>query len=386
MVVYNLVFVLTVFLVSYATGYLLQLKYPIKQDFNRNETIDGLRGFLAISVFLHHTYIWYNYIHTGRWESPESPLFNQLGQVGVSLFFMISSFLFIKMIMDSSQNKINWNNFFIRRFFRLVPVHLLFTSIVVLIVFYESNWILKTDVNDLTVQIGKWLGFGIIGFDSINGFDASLINAGVLWSIPYEWLFYFALPPLALLIYPTKSTLVYAFVGVFFILFSLNFRIYENTHFLSFVGGALAAILMKLNKSRLNLNSLWINLILILLLVVIFQFPNAMMLKSKGLIIVFFTLVAMGSDLFGILKFNSLKYLGTISYSTYLLHGIFLYVCIQYIIGQETVKNISSLEYRFLIIALTPLVIVLSYLSYRYIEKPFMGVARKKMNINNPSS
>jgi hypothetical protein len=38
----------------------------------RFATIDGLRGYLALAVFLHHSCIWYFYLRTGQWKLPPS--------------------------------------------------------------------------------------------------------------------------------------------------------------------------------------------------------------------------------------------------------------------------------------------------------------------------
>ena len=385
MTVSSLVFVLTVFFISYITGYIFQLKYPIKLDFKRNETIDGLRGFLAISVFIHHTHIWYNYASTSRWEGPESTLFNQLGQVGVSFFFMISSFLFVKMILDSKE-KINWLNFFIRRFLRLAPVHFLITAIIVVLVFVESNWFMNVGFYDLIVQIGKWLGFGLIGLDSINGFDPNIFNAGVLWSISYEWVLYFSIPILALILTPSKSTLPFAILGLVFIFFTLNFRGYETAHLLSLVGGAIAPVIIRFNKTKINFNSLWLSAVVFLLVLLVFRFHSAKMIECKILLVIIFTFIAMGNDLFGILKWNTLKFLGAISYSTYLLHGLVLFIAIKYIIGIENIASFSKINYSIFIFGLTPLIVVFSYLGYRFIEFPFIRMFKAHNRPNDQIS
>ena len=60
----------------------------------RYTTIDGLRGFLALSVFVFHLIVTHEFIETGRWEVPSSRFYALLGPVGVSLFFMIRVFCF----------------------------------------------------------------------------------------------------------------------------------------------------------------------------------------------------------------------------------------------------------------------------------------------------
>ena len=59
----SLIFPIIIYLIAYLTGYLLYSKYKIETTSGRYETIDGLRGFLALGVFIHHAYIWYFFIH-----------------------------------------------------------------------------------------------------------------------------------------------------------------------------------------------------------------------------------------------------------------------------------------------------------------------------------
>ena len=66
---------------------------------NRYETLDGLRGFLAISVFFHHYIIIYNWKTTGIWFSPSEIYYQNYGKVGVAIFFMLSGFLFLNKII-----------------------------------------------------------------------------------------------------------------------------------------------------------------------------------------------------------------------------------------------------------------------------------------------
>lgn len=58
--------------------------------------IDGLRGYLAFFVFIHHSYIWYNFLKTDIWEKPKSNLFNHLGETSVVFFYYYRIFVYFK--------------------------------------------------------------------------------------------------------------------------------------------------------------------------------------------------------------------------------------------------------------------------------------------------
>jgi peptidoglycan/LPS O-acetylase OafA/YrhL len=87
---------------------------------------------------------------------------------------------------------------------------------------------------------------------------------------------------------------------------------------------------------------------------------------------VVFTLVALGNSMFGLLRLQFVSFLGDISYSTYLLHGIILFYAFRFLIGIKTMQSFTAVQYSFVIFAVVPVVVVLSYLTYRFIEKPLM--------------
>ena len=59
---------------------------------SRYASIDGLRGYLAFGVFVHHAIITLIFLRTGVFDFPPSNFYSQLGQGSVALFFMITGF------------------------------------------------------------------------------------------------------------------------------------------------------------------------------------------------------------------------------------------------------------------------------------------------------
>ena len=370
-------FVLAILLITFLTGYLINIKHQSTTRTKRYETIDGLRGFLAICVFIHHSNIWHKYLHTGEWVAPDSNLLNQLGQTGVALFFMISSFLFVKMLIEYNKDNYDWKFFFIKRLFRLTPLHFFTVTIIIIIVLIQSDWTLKTSLVLFSKNTLEWYGFGILGLSDINDVDTAIINAGVLWSLPYEWLLYFTLPLISLIILKSKPKLFYILLSLSFIITTLLFRSFDTQHILSFVGGAIAPIILKYNRKKINWNNPWITLIVFLSTILIFQFHSSSNFICKLLITCSFTLIALGNNFIGLLKNSTLKLLGEISYSTYLLHGLILFVVINYVHGLEKTKLLSETQFCLFIFAVSPLVIIISFLTYRFIERPFITKAKR---------
>ncbi|MBU3030554.1 acyltransferase family protein [Paracoccus marinaquae] len=75
--------------------------------------VDGLRGFLALGVFAYHFVLWREVLQGQYWGAPVSHFEYQLGQVGVSFFFMITAFLFCRTVVFST--RVDWRSLYIGR-------------------------------------------------------------------------------------------------------------------------------------------------------------------------------------------------------------------------------------------------------------------------------
>lgn len=239
-----------IFTVAILTAYFLSRFLNFKTESSRNGNIDALRGFLAFGVFISHVDLWYHYLHTGNWSKVSSIFYKNLGGISVSLFFMITSYLFFSRILKVNEIELNWKKLFISRFFRLFPMYFFSILILIFIVFATSGWLIQVPYFKLIKNICYWLSFTIVSDGIINANPLTgLINAGVVWSLPFEWVFYFSLPLIALLINPKKVGLVYVLVGILFITGFIKIHGFEIKHVLSFSGGAIAPIIIKYSKN-----------------------------------------------------------------------------------------------------------------------------------------
>lgn len=370
-------FALCLLLIVLLTALPLRKRLLVTECTSRTTQLDGLRGLLAVSVFIHHASIWYTYLHTHTWSNPESHLFNQLGQTGVSMFFMISSFLFVRKMLEFEGERFDWKSFYIQRIFRLAPLHFLLIGVILLIVFIQSDWQLRTSFYELSSSLTKWLGFGTIGFAELNGMDAAPVNSGVLWSLSYEWLLYLSLPFLALLLNRSKPAFPYLVFATLFIACTLFYRSYEIQHLLSFLGGAIAPFILKYKRWKSNFNHPLLTMLLLGSLGSILLFHSPENLFCKALIAFAFSLIALGNTVFGALNSHILRFLGEISYGIYLMHGILIFVVIHYVVGAKTVLTFSPLQYCLLLMGTAPFVILFSFLAYRWLELPMMVWGKK---------
>ena len=81
----------------------------------REDTLDGLRGLLAIGVFLCHAFAWYGVIHHEGWHDARIPLFLHLGQSTVAMFFMLTAYLFFGRLLNARERPVDWLHLYVSR-------------------------------------------------------------------------------------------------------------------------------------------------------------------------------------------------------------------------------------------------------------------------------
>jgi peptidoglycan/LPS O-acetylase OafA/YrhL len=238
---FSLLILLSILLISVFIAN--QIK-PIPVSQVKYTSIEGLRGYLAFFVFIHHSYIWFSYIKTNTWEAPQSNLFNSFGQSSVLFFFMITSFLFTTKILESTPT-INWKKLFISRFFRLVPMYFFSMVLFMIIVIIKSNGTINDSISSIIKNVITWFAFTISGNPNINNVkDTYLINAGVAWSLPYEWIFYFMLPLLGIL-FKVKTSIKTIIISTAIVILFIVLNKSRLNYFFPFLSGILIAIFAK---------------------------------------------------------------------------------------------------------------------------------------------
>ena len=317
---------------------------------NRLATIDGLRGYLALGVFTHHFVVTYYWYKTGVWYSPSENFLNNIGQASVVMFFMITGYLFSKKIKS---NNFEIRKFFVKRFFRLMPLLFTVVTIMVWIVFIKQKFVLYDEPIEIFKQIIAWLLFMQPNINHLMHTD--YITAGVTWTLKYEAIFYLALP---LLYFIRKNK------ALFILIVSILFLIIVRTLFLLFFIGYIISEIENRYKNKFNFNANIISIINILIIIfVLFYFKSSYHLLSFILLGISFALIVLGNTLFGILSNKFSIILGEISYSIYLTHGLILYILFNLILKDE-----PTLYYLPIVMTI---VIFVSLITFKYIEKPF---------------
>jgi len=336
------------------------------------ETIEGLRGFLAFFVFIHHASIWYFYSHGSPWQTPPSTLFWFLGSGSVVMFFMVTAFLFFSILINSKDKPIDWLKFFISRFLRIAPLYYFLVFCMFFLVIIQTGFNLIQPLPDLIEDVIHWFMLSLLTLQNINGVDTEIILSSVLWTLPYEWMFYFLLPLFELAIFRKKIpkyVFIFVLLGLALLIKNMNFAV-----FFAFFCGAIAAWITKSNYlicfSQKKVSSIVV--IFLLSLLIIFE-AKPFSIISICTLFACFVLIAGGTDLFGLLKLPTAKMLGNISFGIYLSHMMVLYIIFKLIIGVEVISQLSAMGYCLLILSLVPILVYICYLTYRLIELPFMS-------------
>lgn len=365
-------------LVALATAFLLVKQFGGPAENGRFASIDGLRGYLAFFVFLHHSSIWYFYLRSGKWELPPSNLYVHFGRSSVELFFMITGFLFFSKLISGREKRIDWGKLYISRFLRLVPLYLFSMMLLYLIIACLSNGIISEPIPKLMKETVSWLGFTILGMPDINGIeDTFTIDAGVTWSLPYEWFFYFSLPILALAVrvVPPIPYIALGAASIVGLAITISSGIWNPKilHLMSFLGGIAASFLVRVDSFR-NIAVTKVGSFIALgsIGIAVAAFPSAYGAIPLFMLSVAFAFIACGNSMFGVLTGSVSRALGESAYSIYLLHGIILFVAFNFVIGVAESRSLSPIAHWLIVIGITPILIFICFVTFRLIERPAM--------------
>ena len=370
--------VIAAFILAIAAVYLLDKYYAVKLPAGRLSSIDGLRGYLGLSVYMHHSAIWFFYLKTGQWQVPPSHLYTHLGESSVTLFFMITGFLFSSKLLNSRKTSVDWLKLYVFRLLRLVPLYLVVIFIMFLTVALLSEGELREPANELIKNLACWLVFLQPDLNDVTA--TSIILAGVTWTLLYEWVFYLALPLLSL-IFGLRPAVGYLLMGAAAILMASQSVAIIPSVMTTFMAGVVAAVLVRNEKIRRAACAKASSLLMLgCLVVLVFVYPSAHGAVQKLLLSIVFIIIAGGNTLFGLLTSRLFRILGEMTYSIYLLHGILLFIVFKFLFGFAEAEKLSPMAYWSVILACTPVLIGISFAAFRLIESPALRMAPSVMH------
>jgi peptidoglycan/LPS O-acetylase OafA/YrhL len=341
--------------------------------------IDGLRGYLALSVYFYHATIYRRYLTDGAWTLTPSAFYTQIGPDGVAMFFIITGYLFWARLL-ARDGRVNMTTLLTGRVFRIAPLYLFATALVVLIAFLHSGFHLLVPAATLAHELLTWAALGsIIALPDINGMPATLlVVAGVYWSLHYEWLFYASLILTRLIarLGGWHLPIVFAcWVGVIY-----NQALPAFSGFapwlLLFLSGMLTASLARRGWLPVLPRAAGSALIILSLAL---QFnadgwdaPTVRLLLMS----LDFALIVSGATLFGLLAQPASQRLGAISYGIYLLQGLVLYAVFQTPPLRRFALGTPA-HYWLVLFAAALILITVASITHLAIEQPGIALGRR---------
>ncbi len=353
-------------------SFLAKRGFPVTPNTNRIGCVDGLRGYLALFVLFHHFIIYTEISKSGAiWAAPTTTLFNSFGSGAVSLFFMVTGLVFTPKIRAGFA-KTSWVRVYISRAFRILPLGAVSIAIITVIIMLRTGKPLDASYFRAAAS---WIFSQ--GQPPLLGYaESGKINAYVLWSLKYEWLFYiFVLPTCALAMDLMKGKHPSWVLPLAILVLSLAIKpflkkagLFSYLPFFAF--GMIAyecasrASIVQFFKAR------WVPFMaLACLLAGLLSEPSygVFQLFSYGL---FFISIASGTDLWGLLRLKFNLLLGECSFGIYLLHGIVLNVL------SVDFQLFNAADYVLIFMPIAVIITVLvSAVAHIAIERPAINLA-----------
>lgn len=335
---------------------------------NYRSDIDGLRAFAVLAVLLFHAHV--------------APFTG--GFVGVDVFFVISGFLITTILMtDLNAGRYSYFGFLYRRARRIVPALLV---MVIATLPFAWAWLFPRYMVEYAKSfVPAALFYPNIQLANNTSYAGSVIDTHPLvhtWTLGVEAQFYLLFPILFAVLYRRLPKLLpYMLAGLACLSFgAMLWQHYENpvtTFFLfqyrgwEFLAGALIATLDGARKFKGGSAVAFVGLAMILAAALLLNkktpFPSEIALLpvvGTALVIAFST---PGNLAYRVLSVKPAVAIGMISYSLYLWH--------QPLLVFARMRHIGELEPA-MIVMVFALVLLLSYLSWRFVEQQFRGNRR----------
>ncbi|MDR5855193.1 acyltransferase [Caballeronia sp. LZ062] len=342
--------------------------------------LDHLRFFAALLVMLAHMWA-----YAGGPFSPHSTGFLvsviQEGHIGVGLFLVLTGYLFTSIALDNQGTILYWR-FVKNRALRIFP--LLTVMFFVLLCVGKLQVSGDTVLNLLLLQLN-------VG-DEMSGFGQKLFPVGAWWTTSVEFQFYLIFPFILLFFRKSGPQYLVGLISVFILIRLCIFGIKGDAYWLeyhSIVGrmdefliGMLAAWLHRTYRSRVDrLSLLLLAGSLALIPAYCFWYRDVPLIDvvfSFTLEGIIFAALIIGyqSPMLPIPRIvdRILAKGGELTFSIYLLHtpiadALFRSGMLPHISRSATV---TTMVYAFVI--LLPITLLVSKLTFSYIEKPFMDL------------
>jgi peptidoglycan/LPS O-acetylase OafA/YrhL len=355
--------------------------------------IDHLRCFAAILILLYHSFqLVSTFLISGKafafddWLKLSNPLYALIveGHIAVALFMVMSGFILTYGFLDKA---FKYKDFITNRILRIYPLFIVLIFLGMAVYPQNFSFIALTQTIMFFSNMEGSLNLGPI--------------SGIFWTISVEFQFYLIFPFLITILnkengYKKIMLMIVAMV-VFRTIGCLLGGKPTNLSYWFIIGridqfliGMLTAYLYKKNIIITPNYKKWFLLSLLMIILSLFIFNKAGGMPAEhswkiywvtfeGLLCAAFILsyINICDNMVNSIISRAFCYIGSISYSIYLLH----FLVIDIFIKHNYLLRFNINTYKLIIlnslVLIVPAVILLSSLTYYAIEKPFLGLRRK---------
>lgn len=359
--------------------------------------LNGLRFLGALMVLVFHLFslnreIWGDFKNHFVFKSAYSIV--SKGHYGVTLFFVLSGFLLISILLNEVEHKgkINPFQFLMRRILRIWPLYFLLVVFGFLI-FPSLPYGQGTD--------HFWLNHLLFlsNFDEIwNGANDSLNFLTISWSVSIEEQFYLGLILLLCLIPILRKGKGFQWIFIALIILTIVFR-WNNTsdgrvlYFHTFssiaslaIGGLMAVFVKKyaIHRYLISIRKIYILIVYFIGLSLIFAasliYEGKFIAFENFFVSLFFAFVILEQvyatkSFYKIDKWRFFKKGGELTYAIYMVHCVFIFYC--YHIFVDFGWTTHFLHFVLYFILVSTLTFIFAFLSMKYLEGPVLKLKSK---------
>ena len=349
-------------------------------------SLEAFRGIAAILVILYHS----------MFSTAAFSYFRLNSYLFVDFFFILSGFIISYAYMQKLGHKeVSAKTFFLKRFFRLYPMHLFMLSIWVIYI-VAKHWAFTQHIGGKDPFDSHTLTSFVEHLFLVQTFGTGNIMTWNVpsWSVSVEF-FAYGLFFLYVTLFRMLSPLYKGFIAFLLIIFfqGLLYFYPEQIHNFTFLINGLSAFLMGVilfflyQKTVSFTFPVWLSTFIeIALLFSIFYTLNQPLTLSFGVfgiqllfaITIYFFAIQEKGMISKLLHHKALQYLGLLSYSIYLIHAIVVEITghiFEYVLKVPTAfqnaHKILIIPYGDIVnLLLIVTVIILAHFTYKYIENP----------------
>ncbi|PNW66355.1 acyltransferase family protein [Aeromonas veronii] len=348
----------------------------------RYDSLDYLRGVMAVSVMVYHYASWAG-LHVDN-----SSLIGKLGVYAVSIFYILSGLSLSIVYLHRSEFDII--GFWVKRVLRIFPLFIAVVFITLLLKYAKSLYFnTQLDVDFLKIIINVFLVFGFFS-------PGDYIPIGG-WSIGNEMVFYAVFPAIAFFTLKNKS-----YMFAFFLILSIYMCIYFSLDMMSFnmtlpvlwsnyinplnqiflflLGVAVGYYFKPMVKISNSIVAIIVKIMMVISILVFCMYPinsseGALLFGPQRLILSLCVFMFVVSIYLLNIKFKGwmhvvLKFTGDCCYSIYLIHPL---VSFPVVFALNKIGFGYMISYSMSII----MTLVVSYFSYNYFEMRFSRLPYK---------